>query len=226
MVHTKKLKVVFLGVSLILGGSLASIIFFTSIKRGDEIVLFIVGDPNLDNFLEELNSDQIDILTELYYKYWSDYVEILAENWEFDFECFPAKLCNFKKYRYNELLVFFIGHGNNDSSPYFTISNTNRIEVADIPSKIDCENLTVVVDSCFSYYWQIAFFHQNLNAIYTSDLTNTTSSWTIVYKVDSLTGEITLKRIDSYSRYFLFALINGYSYLEANETAYNIMQYY
>jgi len=121
-----------------------------------------------------------------------------------------------------ELTILFVGHGNNERFDYFLINENNWIDINSIPQHINCDNLSVVVDACYSVNWIYEFRHESLNGLFTSDLQNSTTRYRVRYTVYE-DGNVEFKRIDCYARYFLTALISKQNYAEANTTAINIM---
>ena len=89
------------------------------------------------------------------------------------------------------------------------------------------QNITVVVESCESVYWQTNFTNKNTNGIFTSDLWGNSSYWEAIttgvgYNSSSFTFEYL-----AYDSVFLDCLLVGDSYKGANDTAITqIMNYF
>ncbi len=187
-------------------------------------IILIIGDYGPFN---DSNYDD-DFLSEKYREYWGVRAEELKKftNWEV-YYCYE-KTFNFQLSYFKNLLVIIEGHGsvsNYYNSHYIKINEQKRIYASEF--KIQCNNLTLVIDSCFSYNWYSDFSHKNLNYLFTSDLSNNVS-WSRYQYLPEPYDNLIIQR---YNRFFLDAFLKDYSYQKANETAwinmtqFNLMNY-
>ncbi len=198
---------------------------FVYLRQGKAAIIMVIGDLMLEKSegSEILSRKQIKTIEKLYYEKFFRKGEKLAERWNWDFYCYSEKSCDFNRYRYDVLLIFFIGHGEYRGSSFLVIRENNKIPVKDIPGKIECNNLTVVVDSCYSVNWVDDFRHEHLNGLYTSDLENKTSGYRLRYKILP-DNEIVVSTISSYGYFFLTSLYMSWiNYTEANETSIDLI---
>lgn len=112
----------------------------------------------------------------------------------------------------DEELYFFFGHGDMvEGEQRFLIDETSYYAVRLFNRTMMGQNITVIVDSCYSVNWHSNFTHTNLNALYTSDLDNTKED----YHLSFADGNIV--RVSCYLSYFINCLILDYGYASANE---------
>ena len=199
------------------------IYFLVYMKYGESAIIFIIGDIRIEEEFPSINAAQIESLEKQYYNYWNNLAEILSDDWGWDYYCYLTRNINLMKFHYSKLLLLFVGHGKYENQQYFALTKNKWIVVSNIPRNIECNNLTVVVDSCQSVNWVAEFEHENLNRIYTGDLNNETSYQKIIFYYNSSTSEIQLQYINAFSSYFISALLGGQSFEQANFTAYNTM---
>ncbi len=157
--------------------------------------------------------------------------ERLSESWGWDFFGFYGCIPLFNNYDYNTILIFFHGHGElRKGNQMFCFKLNHPLEVKKISRKISCKNLTVIVSSCYSKNWHDEFENENLNGLYTSDLKNTISiesqksfrlplkptcyDYPFWYIFESL----------NFGTFFINALLSNQSYIQANNTAYSIIE--
>jgi len=139
----------------------------------------------------------------------------LSQSWGWDFYSFDDREPNFLKFPYDTLSIFFDGHGSFQNDHQYFLFEEESIRVDTIASKISCNNLTVIVNSCFSVNWHSEFTHDNFNSIYTNDLENKKTQSTIIYSNEDLQVETIL----SYNRFYISFLQFGVNYSLANSTA-------
>lgn len=141
----------------------------------------------------------------------------LSQSWGWDFYSFVEQEPNFRRFQYDTLLIFFDGHGSfrNDNQYFLFEEESKRVDT--IASKISCNNLTVIVNSCFSVNWLSEFTHNNLNSLYTNDLENKQTKSRIYYDPN-----LDVTDVYSYSRFFIDFLQYDFNYSFANSTAISI----
>ncbi|MHA1222121.1 MAG: hypothetical protein ACTSP3_02435 [Candidatus Heimdallarchaeaceae archaeon] len=183
-------------------------------------IILIIGDFGTFNNLYYND----EFLAEKYEEYWKSRAEDLKKiiGWEVYF-CYE-KTFNFQLNYFKNLLVIIEGHGAVSSyynSHYIVINKQDRIYASEFKPR--CSNLTLVIDSCYSYNWYSDFSHKSLNGLFTSDLSNKRSCCFYQYIPFEPYNNMTIQR---YDRFFLDAFLNGLSYHKANETAWiNMTQF-
>lgn len=182
-------------------------------------IFYIMGEKGLENgginfFTETQNRDiETQYIERLFLKN-----KLLANLWGWDlfffYGCTPA----FQNYQYDKLLIFFDGHGSyNEYGQNFMLKSNKcfynfSIPVNNLPKKIVCNNLTVVVQSCYSLNWRTDFLHSNLtHSIITNDQSNKTTRWVIDYRLSSL-FHIQVLKIYAFNNFFIKYLLTGLSY--------------
>ena len=150
-----------------------------------------------------------------------DMLKEVQKKWGWDIFFYYGIQPRFQRHEYDNLLIIFSGHGSYENSHQVFVYNANRVvEVKRIGKGINCHNLTVIVDSCYSLNWNNDFQHDNLTNIFTSDLCNSTS-YSMPYP--SCTTEV--ENHLSFSRVFLINLYNGLDYFNANKTTFEWYYY-
>ncbi len=147
-----------------------------------------------------------------------DRVKMLREKWKWDLYIFYGVEPKFERYHYKNLMIIFSGHGTyKDNHQLFMINRMNTLLVKNIGKSICCDNLTLIVDSCFSLNWKYDFTHENLTGVYTSDLCNSTTASSPYPK-----NSTNVQYFASFDYIFITNLYNGERYDIANRTTFDI----
>ena len=207
-------------------------LFSQTSKDNNNAIFYIIGEeenyPNLfDSYC--LNSHH----QRLRAQYNAEYrvTKKLSDCWKWDFYAFYGCIPLFNKYEYDTLLVFFHGHGGQKRGKQFFCFKYNfSMNVKTIAKKIHCNNLTVVVTSCYSVNWYEDFSHENLNGLFTCDLKNkicweSAKSYPIPLKLEPQYYPFWyIAESINFNNHFIKALLTGQNYREANTTAYSLYE--
>ena len=146
--------------------------------------------------------------------------QLLSSLWNWDYYFYFQKLPDFNIINeYKTVLLVFSGHGKLMGSNQIFVFNQYSMRISQISEALLCNNITVVVESCYSVNWQANFTNKNTNEIFTSDLWNNSSYWEAIINgigYDSNTYSFEYRAYDSV---FLDCLLLGDSYSNANDTA-------
>lgn len=186
------------------------------LEKGQSAIIYIKGSANYD--WDGFTNEQLENFESQCAYYMITLADELSQSWGWDFYSFVEQEPDFRRFQYDTLLIFFDGHGSfrNDDNQYFLFEEES-VRVDKISSKISCNNLTVVVNSCFSVNWLSEFTHDNLNSLYTNDLENKQTKSRIYYD-----SNLDVTDVYSYSRFFIDFLQYGVNYSFANSTAISI----
>lgn len=187
------------------------------LEKGQCAIIYIRGNANYD--WDGFTNEQLENFESQYAYYMIALADELSQSWGWDFYSFVEQEPDFRRFQYDTLLIFFDGHGSfrNDNHQYF-LYGYESVRVDTIANKISCNNLTVVVNSCFSVNWLSEFTHDNLNSLYTNDLENKKTQSTVFYS----SSDLHVTSVYSYNRFFLNFLQYGVNYSFANSTAISI----
>jgi len=200
---------------------LTPVLYYTSyIIRGENAIIVVIGEPRMEEIGWNLNNEQINILEKQYGEFWRVQSLNLAANWNWDIFFYYRENFNLNRFRYNTLLIVFEGHQTNEDSPTLRISDNQKVRIESLANQVRCNNLTLIVDACFSYRWNELFLHPNINSIYTSDLENEPSYVIFYYQGGTVWNEtVSFLKVDSYNYFFIKQLLNGDNYMAANTSA-------
>ncbi|MBY9001076.1 MAG: hypothetical protein KGD64_09190 [Candidatus Heimdallarchaeota archaeon] len=219
----KKTIIVSSLVVIILVSILTPVLYNTSyIIRGENAIIFLIGDPPMEFDDWRYTSEQIADLKEQYGEYWNNLINELGELWGWDFYFFYKTKCDFSRYRYEKLFLLLSGHSRYSEHPTLRINAEETILVEKIKDKIHSLNFTVLAEACYSLSWKNLFEHDGMNEVYTSDLENKLSSIRYFIQGGSPWLEndtVSLYRIESFSYFFIEQLLLEKNFTQANATA-------
>lgn len=155
-------------------------------------------------------------------------IQLLSYFWDWDYYFYYQKEPDFTLINeYKTVLLVFSGHGSLSGTNQIFVFNQNYMRVSWISEALVCKNITVVVESCESVYWQSNFTNKNTNGVYTSDLWGDNSYWeAMITSVGYNSSSFTFEYL-AYDSVFLDCLLVGDSYTAANDTAItNIVEYF
>jgi hypothetical protein len=183
------------------------------LEKGQSAIFYIRGNANYD--WEDYTSEELESFERQCAFYMINLAAKLSQSWGWDFYYSDEQEPDFFKYRYDTLLIFFDGHGSyRNGNQYFLFEQESK-RVDQISRRITCNNLTVIVNSCFSVNWHSEFTHDHLNSLFTNDLENKQTRTTVFFNPNSL--QVT--EMFSYNRFFLDFLYYGFDYSLVNSTA-------
>lgn len=219
--HKIRNKILFLVIGLIVIGSIIFPLYkFKYLRTGESAIIFIIGEPLMEEIDWSYNENQINELERQYGEFWRDLSLNLGERWGWDIYYYYRSQFNLNRYRYEKLFLLFEGHQTNEEKPSLKLTNNQNIEISSISKEIVCRNLTILVQACYSLKWLEIFTHENISKIYTSDLENKKSAVIHIIQGGTIWNEsVTLLGIESYAYFFVNQLINGANLEQANETA-------
>ena len=149
-------------------------------------------------------------------------LSLLQKVWDCDLFVYYQCLPDFTNYSYETIFLIFDGHGNEIS---FWLQKETFTYINLLSNNIQTTNLTTLVSSCHSVNWHKQFQHENLTALFTSDLTDEHSYFNIDCTVENdFWLEVTQYR--SYNYFFLSSLGAGGNYYLANQTAFQLCNHY
>ena len=224
MLVFKKLRdrlIIVLIISLIIGGVL--LYCFVYIERGENAIIYILGEQDFDD--EEFTIEELEEIEKEYSKYVSNYVTKFSDSWDWDVFICDSFEPDYFKYKYKTMLIFFEGHGiNYNGNQYFFYTKDSPEKVKTISKQIFCNNLTIVVQSCYSVNWHYEFMHENLNYLFTNDLENNITRKKIFPEYTH--SGIRISDVLSYNMFFINFLLSGKNYIYANTSSISLCYNY
>ena len=149
-------------------------------------------------------------------------LSFLQKEWDCDLFVYYQCLPDFSNYTYENIFLIFGGHS--DGIRFF-MKEGAATYIHLLSNNIQTTNLTTLVSSCHSVNWNKRFHHENLTALFTSDLTNENSYFDFECMIENdFWLEVTQYR--SYNYFFLSSLGAGGSYYLANQTAFQLCNHY
>lgn len=186
----------------------------------DTAIFFIRGEYSYSDDIYVDEKTWLQIEPQLF-NFMVDGLKTLSDNWYCDLFVFYKCLPDSTFYSYENIIMFFSGHGD---MKRFLLRDGINFPIKLLSKNIQTDNLTVIVGSCYSVNWQKRFFHSNLTSIFTSDLSNEESS----FHWDGYTTEFwnEVEESLSYSMFFVDSLNAGANYYHANRTAFELCNYH
>ncbi len=194
-------------------------VLVSTIYHGNRAVIAIIGDPYFEKFFGLMSLKNKKDLERQYFLYWEENTDRLGKYWNVSSFYYMREIPSLSSFSYSDLTIFFIGHGMyvpQSNKLYFMIREDKWIDVSQFSSQIHADNITTVVDSCYSAKWVNTFKPTNLTALYYSVLGISTYNINVTYYYDFKSNSFVLSEIYSYSALFVNFLLKGYNFSHAN----------